>query len=946
MAPFDECSVLIPSATLEDFPSDATDSDARSMLAAWTVLWHPKLIAETEQLPTWHRADSPPEPDGPRIVVVPNSSLDQLPSGFENKCKRNKDCVWVTGVDRAEMLAALQLESLPELTTEHRTIGIEDFFAAGFASLQIQIMTRRLRYTSNLDEIYLQKQVVAAAKAFVDRDAETTVSALHNVFDGLAEERDHYFSSDPHLIDLTLLTPATLDKWIESDSFIGIDQDSTGPEHTACLRTPQNVFLGADVANAVISNKTRYDDFRSLLNSGQLGWIGGAPPEDAFFDTLSFVEAEAVVRSGQQLATNAIGKPPKVYGRFTGGTPVDLTPTLVRLGYAGMVPIDFARGTGYGDEAKVIQRSGGAEIESLTAKPIDAASDASFLNLAAKLGEAIDSGEIATGLLAHWPGQSCDSFDDLRRVASWCLALGRFWKIDEYFVDGEQPYHQASARSVSTGSSEALTRLVSDQSQDPISTIANSVRNNALRECSERMTGMTSLVLGKPDTNADSNVAMVEQFAEASGIKFDRTGTNAANAFLLVNASGVGQRVTVTLDGHGPAAADHIYAQSMVDNRPVVSVDVPAMGFATVQSGSGPQRSGSLIKRWFAEKKIADANTLQNEFMEVVISESTGGIQGVYSGATRGNRFSLRLVMVDGDSKAADASTMKCNRLRTTQSSEAVGEIEATGEVLDSSEKCVATFTVRYRLERGSRLVKVCGDLKPVTKLKGQPWENYFAARGAVASESGIARVIVRDKLHRGRSRRLVAPLGLVMDEAERQTLIGAAGFAFHRRVEDRFVDTLLAVKGETNESFRLHYGFDVPHPVQSAESLICDFAPLPIIPSSQIPPQGWITHVSPGETMLNSLNVFRRNDGLLAATVRVIQTRSKSASVSVRFCRDVLFATNLVTGDDAEMNQAIPKPDDDSNEANVGGVKWKQDAVKLMVLGHEVSDLLVVFAN
>ena len=63
MAPFDECSVLIPSATLEDFPMGGPDSDARSLLAGWTVLWHPLLLAQTEQMPTWYRADSPPTPE-------------------------------------------------------------------------------------------------------------------------------------------------------------------------------------------------------------------------------------------------------------------------------------------------------------------------------------------------------------------------------------------------------------------------------------------------------------------------------------------------------------------------------------------------------------------------------------------------------------------------------------------------------------------------------------------------------------------------------------------------------------------------------------------------------------------------------------------------------------------------------------------------------------------
>lgn len=141
MAPFDECCVLIPSATLEDFPTNAADFDARSILAAWTVLWHPQLLAQTEQLPTWYRADSPPDIDGPRIVVVPTLSVDQLPRGYEAKCQKQGDCRWITGETREEMLAALDLAPSPTLKTDHRELDICDFFAAGFASLQIQVMT-------------------------------------------------------------------------------------------------------------------------------------------------------------------------------------------------------------------------------------------------------------------------------------------------------------------------------------------------------------------------------------------------------------------------------------------------------------------------------------------------------------------------------------------------------------------------------------------------------------------------------------------------------------------------------------------------------------------------------------------------------------------------------------------------------------------------------------
>ena len=60
----------------------------RSLLAAWTVLWHPRLLAQTEQIPIWHRADAPPEPIGQRLFTVPNPSINMLPDGYQLRAQQ------------------------------------------------------------------------------------------------------------------------------------------------------------------------------------------------------------------------------------------------------------------------------------------------------------------------------------------------------------------------------------------------------------------------------------------------------------------------------------------------------------------------------------------------------------------------------------------------------------------------------------------------------------------------------------------------------------------------------------------------------------------------------------------------------------------------------------------------------------------------------------------
>jgi alpha-mannosidase len=950
MARFDECCVLIPSATLEDFPSNTSDFDARSMLAGWTVLWHPSLLAQSEQLPTWYRADSPPDLDGPRIVAVPTMSVDQLPGEYESNCRKDPNCHWVSGETREQMLQALQLQELPTLQSEHRAVGVRDFFAAGFVSLQVQVMTRRLRYTSNLDEIHLQSRVVAAAQAFCGGDAKAAIEALHDVFDCLAEERDHYFSSDPHLIDLNLLTPATLDTFVDQHLAAALQANQPGnSDQEPILQTPTNVLIDHPVAAFLIRSEVdRYRSFRDSLASGQIGWAGGDPEPEICIDAMSFDQADRAIRSAFKTATEAVGQSPRVYARREGATPADLTPTIASLGYQGMIPIDFSRGSGFGDEAKVIRQAGGVEIQALTAKPIDAGSDASFLDLGARLGEAIDSGEIATALLVHWPGGECESFADLKTAASWSLALGRFWKLDDYFTDGEHPYHHGTARALSPEASITLTHQVDKNAAHPLSSVTTAFRDCVASETARCLRGMTGLVAGKPIglDGADQLKSIAIEFARTSGAQ---PSSAEATSVLCINPQGAGCRETIRLAGAPPASSKHIYATSSERSESVISLDVPAYGFARAETGKEARKRKSLIGRLFSSgKQIAEGHSLSNKFMEAVISPKTGGIQGVYSGAVRGNRLSLRLVQVcshvDDEKSADDGAQMVADKVRIVNNSESAGEIQANGKLIDHQSNTIATFTLNYRLQRGSRHLHVSGSLKPAHEVKGDPWQNYLGIRVAYSSEAAIIRPLVRDKIHRSRSRRVVAPLGLVIDEAERQTLISAGGMAYHRRVGDRFVDTLFAVQGETVENFQLAYGFDVPTPVATAKAMIAEPPQVSIEKTDQLPLRGWIAHVAPAEVLITRLELAERDDGRLAAMVRLIQTRSRSAKVKLRFCRDLQFATLLKGNDVDSWNLPIPA-NDDGQQTHDPSVKCEGDSIQFSVASHQITNLLAVFA-
>ena len=982
MPVFDECCVLIPVSTLEDFPSDLSDYDARSLLAAWTVLWHPRLLAQTEQIPIWHRADAPPEPIGQRLFTVPNPSINMLPDGYQLRAQQTAEAVWVTGDNRDEMLGKLNLESCPPLSDGSRTVTEQDFFAAAYASLQIQVMTRRLRYTSNLDEIHLQNRLVAAAKAFVEGKADEAIAALHDVFDCLAEERDHYFSSDPHLVDLVLTSESTLEPLLELASQTAAETTTPGQDaDPEVKRTPINILLDANLCRTLAeSTDLRVDTLKELLKSETLGWAGGGPAENICLDAMTLLQAESSFLDSHRQIEQCIGITPPVYGRFSGTTPSDLTATLARIGYCGMIPIDFAGGRGFGDEAKVIMQSAAGDLEALTAKPIDAASDAAFLNLGAKLGEAIDSGEIATALLAHWPGKACDSFADLQCIAGWSLVLGRFWTLADYFREGEHPYHNGNLSASSPDAAEWLSTLIDSGIPRPIEAAAERFRHQLVAEQNTLLTGMTRLISGNTDSaptdSTDTkSLAPGAELAQAMGfttIETTHKDDSECSDILLLNPHSNGLRTRVTVSGDPPPKAEHIFATSQEGNVTETTVDIPSCGFVLLRQNDSKKKSkvgiGARLRKSLlgGVKPIAEERMLTNEFMEIAISAETGGIAGIYSGGTRGNRFSMRLVRCSPqrtDSKKSmpgEETQMRCTGHRILTTNAAIGTIETSGELIDHNEATLAHFTLRYSLSRGSRTLVVAGNIDILHGLEGEPWDNYYAIRAAVANESSVCRALIRDKMHRPGSRRVVSPLGVLLDEAERQTLICSNGSAFHRRVGNRFLDTLVAVPGDKDASFSISYGMDVPNPVNAARELLTGPEQVAVNRSENAPTTGWLIHTSPRDLLVSQLKIDRSEDGRLYAVIKLVQTKSQQCKASLRFLRDVESAymmtgklgisidevlSTIRTSEKSEVSESQEGRDTEDAASNLLPLTCKGDLVSLTMQSHASSEILVVFA-
>jgi len=215
---YQELIILLPCHSLEDFPTHHEGDDAQSLLASWSALWHPQLLAAAGQAPVWRRVDDPPSEVRERLIVAPSVCVQRLPTGFAQRVK-DEGGVLIRKTDSREEIVAAALVPLiysglptpdPRPPTPLDPDLAADFLALGYCYLQIELLTRQMRYASNLDETYFKGTAVAAAAAAVEGNVELAREKLSACFSVLAEERDHYYPVDAFILDLNLTAGTTL----------------------------------------------------------------------------------------------------------------------------------------------------------------------------------------------------------------------------------------------------------------------------------------------------------------------------------------------------------------------------------------------------------------------------------------------------------------------------------------------------------------------------------------------------------------------------------------------------------------------------------------------------------------------------------------------------------------------------------------------------------------
>lgn len=897
-----ELTILLPCHSLEDFPLDRTGVEAEGLLAAWSALWHPALIAAAGSTMRWYRADYPPDDVTGRLVIVPEASERLLLSDWPERTADQAAAVVRRQSDRGAIIEQLLAAVADQPGVDDQEL-VSDFLALGYAHLGLELLTRQMRYISNLDEVHFEQQIVAAAREAVAGDVESARQHLCTTFDVLMEGRERFYPVDAYLLDLTLTAPTTLGAPLRRELSGG---------------APVNLLVTAETLEQMARQEPEtLAALVDALDRGACALVGGEYREGP----LALMTPEEIrdeLMRGGAVYERLVGRRPKVFGRRTAGLNPALPQILSRMGYLGAVHTLLAEGEipRTGQSKARWQGWDQSSIDAFARVPLDARLPGTFLNLPERLGETMDLDHVASLALAHWPGDSSSWYAELRRIHRYAPLFGKFVTADEYFSQTDTAGRFAKF-SADEYRSPYLLQATRSGASDPLSRHVERAKDAAARMAAGGATTMLAALVPAADTKGDActvdNTGTIERLlAEA----ITRQGDAQRRGTLLLNPLSFARREAV--DGVSAAGA------------PVwQTVEVPAMGFAWV--ADGPLADAPARKK--PPRPLAHELTLGNEHFEIRVHPETGGIASLHDYRTRGNRLSQQLAMrchVDG----AEYSTMQAESITVTIADPAVGEIASLGRLIDPQGVVLARFEQRLRAVRGSRVAEITVRLDVDAQPEGDPWHSYYASRFAWADESAELRRSIAGTSQPTEARRIEAPHFIEICDDRTRTALLTGGLPYHRRSGERMLDMLLVVAGETAREFRLGIGVDLPSAEAASIGLL---APAPArladMPCPRGHESGWLFRLESNHAMAThwaplTLSAAEHEDrsGATGVRVRILETEGRSGRARLQAFRPIAAARQV----DLQGAQLIElKVVDDAVALDVGAYEWMEIEVE-----------------
>jgi len=951
---FDKLVVLLPCQSLEDFPLQRSPAESEQLLSAWSALWHPALLDAARTMPSWYPAEDPPREPAGYLVIVPDCSLELIADDWLQQAVAGGACVIRDFRHREDLLCAA-LAHLDEGPTDLDAELVADFLALGFCHFQVELLTRQLRYMSNLDEESFLTEVLAAVDETLRGDGEAARQRLQASFDLLHDSREYFYPVEAHLLDLTLVAQSTIGRSLRDKLSGGMST---------------NLLVCADVIEQMARQEP--DTLKALaeaLENNTAAIVGGELAESA----LPLLTPEAIryrLRRGLAKYEELLGVRPTVFGRRRFGLTPVLPQILHKLGFSAAIHCTLDDGRFPVGSQSRIQWEGldGTSLDALARVPFDISRSDTFLRLPERLGDAMDLDHVATAILAHWPGQSSTWYRDLERIGGYSPVVGTFATITDYFSDtnmaGQTVQHPADKYR-----SPYLVQEVVGGGSDPISRWVRYYGRRAAAEATQALGTLATLLSDRPTEAAgrpvatDNLLAAVEESldqTDATDDELDRRledrlhdtlagffrllggdDRQAEAGYLVANPHSFSRRMCLDMPElpRPPAADGGVRA---ADERSVV-LDVPAMGFAWVGPGPAspepprPAKTGGWLRRKakkdskeelpLAELREEEDIVLRNEFFTASVDRHTGALQSISDYYTRGARLAQQLALrtprrgSDDPGGDANYSVMTTDEVTVTSAGPALGEVVCRGRLVDRDVRRLAGFTQTTRIRRGSRVIELQIELDIAKQPEPDPWQSYYAARFAWGdATSSLYRSVNMANLPTDVVQ-LEAPHFVDIRSGKVRSTILTGGLPYHRRFGLRRLDTLLVVHGETARRFRIGIGIDLPAPMPAAMDFI---APPTTLSSAGRPTNasGWLFHLDVRNvvaTHWEPLLEAGRGEGFC---VRLLETDGRNVQLGLRSFRAIRSAHKLQPGTAEPRELAV---EGDRIAVDLGPHEWAE---------------------
>lgn len=957
--------LLLPGYELDGFPRTATSQESDELLSGWVAMWHPEILAALDGIPRWQQVEQPPEDLDDSLFVLPSICKKTLPEDLLARIEASSGSLVEAQppwrdlqselIRRVRSLAGIADPPVPATEANPLDELLPEFAALGYAYLQIQLMTRQLRYASNLDLPQFAEQAVAAAKAALENEPGQALDMIQACLDCLGQERDHYYSLDVHLVDLTLVASTTLGGSLQRQL------DSKLP--TSYLASGSELQQLSDRA------PERLAQLNAAVETNEACIAGGLDKQRPH----PLMTRAAIVRDyyrGRAAYQKLNVQPPTVFNRMRYGQLPTSAALQKRFGYSGSLLLALSGGRyPAGSHAKVSWESpDGTFLNALSGSVMDASDPASFLALGWEIGDALDHQHVPTLIMAHWPGRGCEFYHLMHCIAKRTPAMGKWMLLDSYFQDTDQPYHQERLAAADfnynwLAESESPARLLvsvkffhqlaarlqsaqnlsnlawqlenaqsggsSAQALPPASTSETQIEatdppaetpeppippqplfawDAILSELQERADGLLdddvdaeqayARALGELNQHVDSLLArLARKLLGKAAVVEAKPGADSAPAelgILALNPNACPVRECIQLSRKQSLSADlpWRFAEGRVGNEQYASLDIPSHGFVSAGCQRATNRSGS-------EPVLAEAGgLLRNEFMEVQIDNSRGHLRSLHAPGRRGNRLSVQVARrtVDGQGKRG-LSEMVASEVRMLTSSNMNGLVRATGQ-FKTDNQSLGKFEIDYELWRGSRVLEATirlFDLPPIEDRN--PWRDAYVVRVAWPSDAAILRSYSCGTQYAWPGGKTISPRLVQIDESEYCTYYLTGGLAFHRRTESRFLETILATAGQTEVKHTIAFGIDLPHPQLSAARLLdrTYHAPVKLDAKAAAGASGWLATVDVANVTVDlDCPLVDAQQNTVGVRLSVCERVGKSTGAAIRLFREVASARRV----------------------------------------------------